>query len=672
MSTEVFVSYARTDRERVMELVERMRSAGIGVWVDEGGIHGASLWGQEIVDAIDASKVMILMISDSSITSDNVVKELSIASEDKKPILPVYLHRSEIPKSMRYQLAGIQHIEFFEGQEDEAFQSMLVSLSRLGVSAGDAETKQDSLPKTVSESQATTTNGPESTGSKGGIVTALLALAVIGLILALIIRPDKSIETPVGQVVGEGKNEATPVKMSRTSIAVLPFRNLGPQDKESLLADGMREEIDAMLSMTPSLTVKNASRMKDSELDPRAIGDALKVDSVLTGTVRQSGGQLRVIVQLVDTKTEENIWAKTFDKTESDVFAVQREIAQSVAEGLKLKLGEGQEDQLAKRQTQDLEAYNLYIQGRKMWNTRTREGMRDSIGKFELALAKDPQFALAHVGIADAYNFLVGYGYSPPKISTPKAKEELNKAFALNENLSEAHASMGWIHFNYDWNWDAAKKSFDKALAINPSNPEARRWLSHLYMILGQVTKAMNEIEMGINIEPDSANMLTTKSQYLLSIGQLEQTIETAMEAERKDPQFSSSYKWIGLGHAFKGNYEAAFGSYKRGDKFYQGRYELNKAITFALMGDKKEARSILNAEILQKDKKIVSSSEIANAYYYIGDYDNALNYLEMAIEEKDPQLSFLYFSSEWEKLFDNKKFNAIRERLNLPPKTKE
>ena len=672
MSAEVFVSYARTDRERVVELVERMRSAGIGVWVDEGGIHGASLWGQEIVDAIDASKVMVLMISDSSITSDNVVKELSIASEEKKPILPVYLQRSQLPKSMRYQLAGIQHIEFFEGQEDEAFQSMLVSLSRLGVSAGGAETKQDSLSKTVSESQATSTNGPESIGSKGGIVTALLALAVIGLVLALIIRPNKSTEPPVGQVVGEEKNEATPVKASRTSIAVLPFRSLGPQDKKSLLADGMREEIDAMLSMTPSLTVKNASRMKDSELDPRAIGDALKVDSVLTGTVRQSGGQLRVIVQLVDTKTEENIWAKTFDKTESDVFAVQREIAQSVAEGLKLKLGEGQEDQLAKRQTQDLEAYNLYIQGRKMWNTRTREGMRDSIGKFELALAKDPQFALAHVGIADAYNFLVGYGYSPPKISTPKAKEELNKAFALNENLSEAHASMGWIHFNYDWNWDAAKKSFDKALAINPSNPEARRWLSHLYMILGQVTEAMNEIEMGINIEPDSANMLTTKSNYLLSIGELDQSIETAMKAERKAPKFVTAYKWLGLSHAFKGNYEAAFETYERGDKFYQGQYDLDKAVTFALMGNKKEAISILNAEILQKDRKIVASSDIANAYYHLGDYDNALNYLEMAIEEKDPQLSFLYFSSEWEKLFDNKKFNAIRKRLNLPPKTKE
>ena len=199
MSAEVFVSYARTDRERVVELVERMRSAGIGVWVDEGGIHGASLWGQEIVDAIDASKVMVLMISDSSITSDNVVKELSIASEEKKPILPVYLQRSQLPKSMRYQLAGIQHIEFFEGQEDEAFQSMLVSLSRLGVSAGETETKQDPPPEIVPKDQsATATNAPVSPGRKSSLVTALLALAVIGLVLALILRPDKSTETPGG------------------------------------------------------------------------------------------------------------------------------------------------------------------------------------------------------------------------------------------------------------------------------------------------------------------------------------------------------------------------------------------------------------------------------------------------------------------------------------------
>ena len=670
MSAEVFVSYARTDRDRVMGLVERLRSASIGVWVDEGGIHGATLWGQEIVDAIDASKVMLLMISDSSINSDNVVKELSIASEDKKPILPVYLHSAEIPRSMRYQLAGIQHIEFFDGQEDEAFQSMIVALSRLGVSASDTKAIQSPTLKQEPESSSSPrpSDKPAQITKKSGLITFILACAVIGLLLVLIMRPTEPTETLESKKVEEQESQTH----SRTSIAVLPFQNIGPKDDESFLADGMRAEIDAMLSMTPSLTVKNASRMKDSDLDPVAIGKGLKVDSILIGNVIQSDGKLRVIVQLVDTKTEENIWAKTFDKTENDVFAVQREIAQSVAEGLKLTLNEGQKDQIAKRQAQDLEAYNLYIQGRKLWNTRTREGMRDSIEKFELALAKDPQFALAHVGIADAYNFLVGYGHSPPKISYPKAKEELQKAFALNDNLSEAHASMGWIYFSYDFNWSAAKKSFDKALAINPSNPEARRWLSHLYMTLGEVPKAMNEIEMGINIEPDSAHMHTAKSCYLLSIAQFDRAIETAIEAESKDTQFVSVYKWLGKSYAFKGNFEASLKTYDRGDKIYKDEYELDRAITFALMGNEKEAKNIINSELAKKDKKIVSSSNIANAYYYIGEYDNALKYLEMAIEEKDSQLSFFYFSREWKELFDNKKFNEIRDSLKLPAQNKK
>jgi len=671
MSAEVFVSYARTDRERVMELVERMRSAGIGVWVDEGGIHGASLWGQEIVDAIDASKVMILMISDSSITSDNVVKELSIASEDKKPILPVYLHRSEIPKSMRYQLAGIQHIEFFEGQEDEAFQSMLVSLSRLGVSAGETEAKQGSPPKSVPEDQSTPTDAPVSTGSKGGLVTALLALAVIGLVLALIIRPDKSTETPAGQVVGEEKNEATPVKASRTSIVVLPFRNIGPQEQESFLADGMHEEIDAMLSMTPYLKVKNASGIKTTELDPKLIGESLKVDAVLMGTVRQSGGQLRVIVKLVDTKTQENIWASTFNKRESDVFDVQQEIAQKVVAGLKLELGQGQEDQLSKRQTKNLEAYNLFIQGRKMWNTRTREGMRDSIAKFELALAKDPNFALAHVGIADAYNQLVKYGHSPPKVSYPKAQEELKKALELNENLAEVHASIGWIYLDFDWDWDAAEKSLKKAISIDPNNPEARRWISHLYMIQGKVSDAIYEIDKGIELVPNSANMLTSKSLCLVH-SDIKSQIDLIMEGIRKDPAFVISYADLAKKLAKTNEFEKALQVIADGEKLYPGMYEVEKAYVLASMGRKEEAANLLAEILSKKENEIVHLPYIADAYYRLGEMDLALAYFEEAIEEKHPDTPFLYIECDWFELFENTKFKELCKRMNLPPKTKQ
>jgi len=654
-----------------MELVERMRSAGIGVWVDEGGIHGASLWGQEIVDAIDVSKVMILMISDSSITSDNVVKELSIASEDKKPILPVYLHRSEIPKSMRYQLAGIQHIEFFEGQEDEAFQSMLVSLSRLGVSAGGTEAKQDPPSKTVSESQSTSTNALVSTGRKGGLVTALLALAVIGLVLALVLRPDKSTETPGGQAVEEKKSPAAPVKPSKTSIVVLPFRNIGPKEQESFLADGMHEEIDAMLSMTPYLKVKNASGIKTTELDPKLIGESLKVDAVLMGTVRQSAGQLRVIVKLVDTETQDNIWASTFDKRESDVFDVQKEIAQKVVAGLKLELGQGQEDQLSKRQTKNLEAYNLFIQGRKMWNTRTREGMRDSIAKFELALAKDPNFALAHVGIADAYNQLVKYGHSPPKVSYPKAREELKKALELNENLAEVHASIGWIYLDFDWDWDAAEKSLRKAISIDPNNPEARRWISHLYMIQGKVSDAIYEIDKGIELVPNSANMLTSKSLCLVQ-SDIKSQIDLIMEGIRKDPAFVISYADLAKKLAKTNEFEKALQVIADGEKLYPGMYEVEKAYVLASMGRKEEAANLLAEILSKKENEIVHLPFIADAYYKLGEMDLALAYFEEAIEEKHPDTPFLYIECDWFELFENTKFKELCGRMNLPPKTKQ
>jgi TolB-like protein/Tfp pilus assembly protein PilF len=666
MSAEVFVSYARTDRERVMKLVERMRSAGIGVWVDEGGIHGASLWGKEIVDAIDASKVMILMISDSSISSDNVVKELSIASEDKKPILPVYLHRSEIPKSMRYQLAGIQHIEFFEGQEDEAFQSMLVSLSRLGVSAKGAEAKPDSTTETVLEGQSTATNAPVSTGRKGGLVTALLALAVIGLVLALVLRPDKSTETPGSQVVGEGKS---PVKQSKTSIAVIPFRNIGSANEENFLAEGMHEEIDAMLSMTPSLLVRNASLLKKSELEPSTIGDALQVDAILTGTVRQSGGQLRVTVKLVDMKTKENIWAKTFDKTESDVFAVQREIAVSVVEGLKLKLGQVQQDQLGKRQTKNLEAYNLFIQGRRMWLTRTREGMRGSIEKFELALARDPNFALAHVGIADAHNQLVGYSYAAAKVSFPRAERELISALKLNPQLSEAYASYANLKDTYHWDWVGAEEDYKKAISINPNYPEARRWYSHLLLKMGRHKEAHQQIDLGIELRPTSPIMYAGKSFIYLKESNFDAVKELGNRMVSLDPDYVMGLNTLALSEFGLGNFDESLRLANEGLQKFKNHsmYMVAKIRALRELGSLDDVRRVRDALFKRQKSDLVPPMVLARAEYYSGNMDATISELEQSLEDRDIPLYPLDPRREFEKLNGNPRFDVIWKKIGLP-----
>ena len=666
MSAEVFISYAARDRERVLGLVERLRGAGVTVWIDQAGIDVSTMWSQEIVSAIKGCKVMLLSISPNSTESENVVKELALASERKKPIIPVYLEAAEIPETMEYQLAGIQRVEYFREKEDSAIEAMLRSLVKRGVHVDEKFTRND-LDEGLVSSLASHNPSIEKTSSKKereiGLLTPILVLAIIGLILALFLKPGNENKLPISPVAKE-QNVA-----NKTSIAVLPFRNIGPADTESFLADGMHEEIDAMLSMTPSLTVKNASRLKDSVLDPKAVGEALKVDSVLTGTVRQSEGKLRVTVKLIDTKSEENIWASTFDKNESDIFSVQREIAEKVLDGLKLELGQEQENQLTKRQTKDIEAYNLYIQGRQLWNTRTREGMRDSIEKFELALNKDKNFALAHVGIADAYNFLVGYGHSPSRVTYPKAKQELNKAFTINENLSEAYASLGWIKYNFDWDWNAAEKALKNALKIDQNNPEARRWLSHLYMLLGKYDEAIQEIDLGIEIMPKSANMLTSKATYLLNIERLEETILILKEAEEYEPEFVGNFTPRILAEALNGNFKEAEDAYSRGSKLYNGRFEIEKSIMLSLMGNKIESEKILNLELNKSESKIVSSASIATAYYFLENYEKTYSYLELAIKEKDPWLTTNFNRFNFNKIANKEKFKYIKRTINLTAK---
>ena len=666
MSAEVFISYAARDRERVLGLVERLRGAGVTVWIDQAGIDVSTMWSQEIVSAIKGCKVMLLSISPNSTESENVVKELALASERKKPIIPVYLEAAEIPETMEYQLAGIQRVEYFREKEDSAIEAMLRSLVKRGVHVDEKFTRND-LDEGLVSSLASHNPSIEKTSIKKereiGLLTPILVLAIIGLIIALFLKPGNENKPPISPIAKE-KNVT-----NKTSIAVLPFRNIGPADSESFLADGMHEEIDAMLSMTPSLTVKNASRLKDSVLDPKAVGEALKVDSVLTGTVRQSEGKLRVTVKLIDTKSEENIWASTFDKNESDIFSVQREIAEKVLDGLKLELGQEQENQLTKRQTKDIEAYNLYIQGRQLWNTRTREGMRDSIEKFELALNKDKNFALAHVGIADAYNFLVGYGHSPSRVTYPKAKQELNKAFTINENLSEAYASLGWIKYNFDWDWNAAEKALKNALKIDQNNPEARRWLSHLYMLLGKYDEAIQEIDLGIEIMPKSANMLTSKATYLLNIERLEETILILKEAEEYEPEFVGNFTPRILAEALNGNFKEAEDAYSRGSKLYNGRFEIEKSIMLSLMGNKIESEKILNLELDKSESKIVSSASIATAYYFLENYEKTYSYLELAIKEKDPWLTTNFNRFNFNKIANKEKFKYIKRTINLTAK---
>ena len=656
MSAEIFISYARADRDRVLPLVERLREAGVTYWLDEGNIQGATLWGKEIVEAIRNAKVLVLFATEASFKSKNVAKEVAIASEWQKPILPVYLERVQVPDTLHYQLAGIQHVEFFAEQEEEAFNGMLGALHTIGVAINE---NIEIKPPSVATHHAPFILKKQAK-SKKPLIVGLATLAIIGLALSL-----KFSETT------ENKGDSTkisPVNGSAKRIALVPFRNIGPQQEDSFLAEGMHEEIDAMLSMAPNLMVKDGSRFKAQANDAGAIGKALQVDAIVTGSVRQAAGQLRVIVKLVDTRTEANLWTKTFDKKEGDVFAIQREIAQSVAEGLSIKLDAGYETRLAKRQPDNLEAYNLYLKGRALWNTRTKENMTAAIADFELALAKDPGFALAHVGIADCYSMLAAYGYSPTIIAYPKAKKELQAALKLNNGISEAHSSLGWVYYNYDWDWENGKRAFEEALRINPSNPEASRWYSQLLMA-SYDPQALEQIKTALTLTPTSPISKTVHVRILTAFGKLDEAFKAAEKVTELDPTyFFGPYAKIEA-LTLQGKYDEAIQIADAAAKGFGNHptYLTAKGMLLGLAGRHDEARTIIQTLEQISSERPSSKHYFSMIYYAIGEQDKALTLLEESIAEKE--FSIFLFSPRlyFTELRNNERFKKIYSNLNVP-----
>ena len=656
MSAEIFISYARADRDRVLPLVERLREAGVTYWLDEGNIQGATLWGKEIVEAIRNAKVLVLFATETSFKSKNVAKEVAIASEWQKPILPVYLERVQVPDTLHYQLAGIQHVEFFAEQEEEAFNGMLGALHTIGVAINE---NIEIKPPSVATHHAPFILKKQAK-SKKPLIVGLATLAIIGLALSL-----KFSETT------ENKGDSTkisPVNGSAKRIALVPFRNIGPQQEDSFLAEGMHEEIDAMLSMAPNLMVKDGSRFKAQANDAGAIGKALQVDAIVTGSVRQAAGQLRVIVKLVDTRTEANLWTKTFDKKEGDVFAIQREIAQSVAEGLSIKLDAGYETRLAKRQPDNLEAYNLYLKGRALWNTRTKENMTAAIADFELALAKDPGFALAHVGIADCYSMLAAYGYSPTIIAYPKAKKELQAALKLNNGISEAHSSLGWVYYNYDWDWENGKRAFEEALRINPSNPEASRWYSQLLMA-SYDPQALEQIKTALTLTPTSPISKTVHVRILTAFGKLDEAFKAAEKVTELDPTyFFGPYAKIEA-LTLQGKYDEAIQIADAAAKGFGNHptYLTAKGMLLGLAGRHDEARTIIQTLEQISSERPSSKHYFSMIYFAIGEQDKALTLLEESITEKE--FSIFLFSPRlyFTELRDNERFKKIYSNLNVP-----
>ncbi|MCI0560210.1 MAG: tetratricopeptide repeat protein, partial [Nitrososphaera sp.] len=284
----------------------------------------------------------------------------------------------------------------------------------------------------------------------------------------------------------------------------------------------------------------------------------MKVGSVLEGSVRKSENAVRITVQLIDTQSQVLLWSQDYDRELKDVFAIQSDIAEQVAEALKLQLVTEEALQIEKKGTENLEAYPLYLKGRYYLNKRTLEGIKKGIEHFEQAIEKDPNYALAYAGLADSYNLLAAYGFLPPKEAYPRARAAAEKALEINDTLAEAQTSLAFVKHRFDWDWSGAEEAFEQALDLNPSYATTHHWYAFYLIQMGRIEESFAEIKRAQELDPLSLIINTDVGRVFYYARQYDRTIEECQKTLEIDPDFVRAHLDLGLAYEQKAMYEEA------------------------------------------------------------------------------------------------------------------
>jgi serine/threonine protein kinase/Tfp pilus assembly protein PilF len=456
------------------------------------------------------------------------------------------------------------------------------------------------------------------------------------------------------------------------SLAVLPFENASRDPENEYLSDGIAGSLINILATVPKLRVMAQStvfRFKGRGIDPQAVGRELNVRAVLTGRMMQSGGSLRIGTELVDVATGSQLWGAQYDRKPGDIFAIQDEISNEISENLRLKLTRAEKKRLTKRQTDDAEAYRLYLKGRHHWNRWTEEGFYKAIEYFHQAVEKDPAYALAYAGVADSYVLLGWNSYLPPKDAFPKAKVAAMEALRLDPDLGEAHAPLAAILWLHDWQWQAAQTEFKRSLALNPAYPTANHWYAEYVMTMGRHSEAITRMKNSQELDPLSLIIsdaigwsLYMARRYADAIEQLQRTLEL-------DPNYPVTYWVLSLSLAKMGRYDLAVAEGERGVSLSGGSPMMRAALaqTLGAAGRKDKAIEILDDLAKLAKQKYVAPYFFAGIHVGLGESDRAMECLEKSYEEHSYWLIYLHMDPGLDALGSNPRFQDLLQRVGLP-----
>jgi eukaryotic-like serine/threonine-protein kinase len=478
--------------------------------------------------------------------------------------------------------------------------------------------------------------------------------------------------TPSGQTGTFRSERASKVV---DSLAVLPLENASRDPEHEYLSDGITASLINILATVPKLRVMAQStvfRYKGQKIDPQAVGRDLNVRALLTGRMIESGGSLRIGVELVDVATGSQLWGAQYDRKLGDIFAIQDEISNEIAGTLRLQLTRAEKKRLTRRHTQDAEAYRLYLKGRHHWNRWTEEGFYKAIEYFQQAVAKDPSYALAYTGLAESYVLLGWNSYLPPKDAFPEGKVAAMTALKLDPDLGEAHTPLAAVLWLHDWQWQKAQTEFQRSLELNPAYPTANHWYAECVMTMGRHAEAIAKMKNSQELDPLSLIINVAIGWAFYMARRYDEAIDQLLRTVEFDPHYPVTHWILGLLYRKTGRYELAITEGEKGVNLSGGSPLMRAALahTYGQSGRAKEARQVLDDLTSLAKNKYVAPHFFAGIHIGLGDNDRALEYLEKSYEEHSHWLIYLHIDPSMDGLRDTPRFQDLLRRVGLPLQT--
>jgi adenylate cyclase len=662
-SIHVFISYASQDVAVADAIVATLEGHGVACWIAPRDVQAGALYADAIVRAISGAKALVLVLSEKSVASPHVGKEIERACSKQRSIIALRIDEAPLSPALEYFLGESQWVDARAGSMDTAVAKLVAAIR------DQPRTAPAINPPLMSATSAL--NAPALSHElrhKRLLLAAACAAVVVALAWILAdrfwISKHVSQETPAATAspAASAGVPASPV-ISEKSIAVLPFVDMSEKKDQEYFSDGLSEELIDLLAQVQDLHVPartSSFYFKGKQSTIAEIAKALGVSHVLEGSVRKSGNTLRVTAQLIRTDNGYHLWSKSFDRDVKDIFKVQDEIAAAVVEALKAKLLPAPQLANAHRTT-NTEAYNQFLLGKSSVNRGNVDGLRAGLQAFGKAIALDPNYAAAYAGLAHA-EFFVGDMTGDAEMMQ-RAVTSAERAVALAPDLPDGYVARGFLRSTHSWDWAAAQADFEKALALDPGDGQAQGLYGGLLARLGRLPEAIAAAKKAIELDPLSGWPWDNLGSYLVSSGQFAAARQAISRALELNPEAIPISYGLGRLELLDGHAQEAHTVFRRIG--FEPIRQSGSAMAEYTLGHTKESQQALD-ELAAKYAQN-SAYQIAEVYAWRGETDHAFEWLQRAYAQHDDGLSSIKYDPLFATLRADARYAALLKKLGLP-----